>query len=259
MKFVPLYSGSSGNSSYVCSNEVRLLIDAGVTGKAIAEALNNIGESPSALDAILVTHEHIDHIRSVGILSRKYNIPIYANAKTWEAMSPTIKEVAFSNVRLFDSRRDFYIGDFNIAPVRTSHDAEESVGFIIVNKGRKLAYITDAGYIQEDQLERAAGAGLVFIESNHDIDMLRSGPYPYPLKQRILSNKGHLSNADCAQALIKLYTSGVKRAILGHLSKDNNTESMAASTMLDAFRKQSIYDFKFAIAKRDRITGVFDV
>lgn len=259
MKFTPLYSGSSGNSSYICSDDVRILIDAGVSAKAITEALSSIGESIAAVNAIIVTHEHIDHVRSVGTLSRKYNIPIYANAKTWEAMGPIIKEVAFSNVRLFDSRRDFYIGGVNIAPMRTSHDAEESVGFIIVNRGRKLAYITDVGFIQEEQLERAAGADLVFIESNHDVDMLLRGPYPYPLKQRILSNRGHLSNADCAQALTRLYTSGVRRAILGHLSKDNNTEGVAASTLIDAFHRQSIYDFKFAIAKRDRATGVFDV
>ena len=202
MRFIPLFSGSSGNCSVIQTEKATLLVDAGLTGKAVCGALASAGINPASVDGILVTHDHIDHTRAVGILSRKYDMPVYANAGTWEAMNPIVKQVDFRNVRVFRTDEDFYIGDINILPFKTPHDAKESVGFIFISRGSKLAYMTDIGCVHESMLNQAAGAQLVFIESNHDVQMLKTGPYPYVLKKRILSDNGHLSNADCGAACI---------------------------------------------------------
>ena len=164
MRFIPLFSGSSGNCSVIQTEKATLLVDAGLTGKAVCGALASAGINPACIDGILVTHDHIDHTRAVGILSRKYDMPVYANAGTWEAMNPIVKQVDFRNVRVFRTDEDFYIGDINILPFKTPHDAKESVGFIFINRGSKLAYMTDIGCVHESMLNQAAGAQLVFIE-----------------------------------------------------------------------------------------------
>ena len=255
MRFIPLFSGSSGNCSVIQTEKATLLVDAGLTGKAVCGALASAGINPASIDGILVTHDHIDHTRAVGILSRKYDMPVYANAGTWEAMNPIVKQVDFRNVRVFRTDEDFYIGDINILPFKTPHDAKESVGFIFISRGSKLAYMTDIGCVHESMLNQAAGAQLVFIESNHDVQMLKTGPYPYVLKKRILSDNGHLSNADCGAA----YSPGVRRAVLGHLSQENNTEETAFSTVTQALEAAGISDMQLVVAKRDGVTGVFEV
>lgn len=259
MRFIPLFSGSSGNCSVIQTEKATLLVDAGLTGKAVCGALASAGINPASIDGILVTHDHIDHTRAVGILSRKYDMPVYANAGTWEAMNPIVKQVDFRNVRVFRTDEDFYIGDINILPFKTPHDAKESVGFIFISRGSKLAYMTDIGCVHESMLNPAAGAQLVFIESNHDVQMLKTGPYPYVLKKRILSDNGHLSNADCGAALVRLYSTGVRRAVLGHLSQENNTEETAFSTVTQALEAAGISDMQLVVAKRDGVTGVFEV
>ncbi|MCH5279816.1 MAG: MBL fold metallo-hydrolase [Christensenellaceae bacterium] len=258
MKFIPLLSGSSGNSSLIVVGGKKLLVDAGHTGKCITDALRMVGTDPAELSGILVTHDHIDHTKGVGILSRRYNLPVYANAGTFEAMQPIVKEIAFSNVRLFRSGQDFYIGDINITPFRTPHDAAEPVGFAFTYRGCKLTYMTDIGCMREELYEYAANSRLLFIEANHDIPMLKNGPYPYPLKKRILSDKGHLSNENCGRALIRLYELGVRSAILGHLSKENNTEALAYSTVRGLLEASGIADMQLTVAKRDAVTGVFE-
>lgn len=259
MRFIPLFSGSSGNSSYIEAGGVRLLIDAGLTGKLVTEALYSVGIRPEALNGILVTHDHVDHTKGVGILSRKYNLPVYANEGTFRAMTPIVKDLDFKNVRLFRTGEDFYIGDLNITPFKTPHDAAESVGFCFAHQGKKLCYMTDIGCFRESMFGEAAGAQLVFIEANHDVEMLKNGPYPYHLKQRILSESGHLSNENCGKALVRLYGTGVRYAVLGHLSKENNTEEAAFSAVSGALEKAGISDMHVIVAKRDRITGIFEI
>lgn len=259
MKFIPLFSGSSGNSSYLEVGSTRLLIDAGMTGKAITEALCRISVSPEKLNGILVTHDHVDHTRGVGILSRKYGLPVYANAGTLKAMEPITKELPYSSTRLFQTDEDFYIGSINIFPFKTPHDAAESVGFVFTSGEKKLTYMTDIGCMREAMLSRAAGSNLVFIEANHDIEMLKYGPYPYPLKQRILSDHGHLSNENCGKALVKLYETGVRFAVLGHLSKENNTEYEAYNTVSRVLEEANISDMRIVVAKRGEITGIFEL
>lgn len=258
MKFIPLISGSSGNSSLIEAGGKKLLVDAGHTGKCIQDALRMVGTDPTELSGILVTHDHVDHTKGVGVLSRRYDLPVYANAGTFETMKPIVNEIAFPNVRLFRSNQDFYIGDINITPFKTPHDAAEPVGFAFTYRGCKLTYMTDIGCMREELYEHAANSNLLFIEANHDIPMLKNGPYPYALKKRILSDKGHLSNDNCGRALVRLYGLGVRSAILGHLSKENNTEELAYSTVRGLLEAEGITDMQLTVAKRSTVTGVFE-
>lgn len=261
MQFSPLYSSSSGNSSLISAGKTKVLVDAGLTGKAVEAALAQVNVSATQIDAILITHEHIDHIKGVGVLSRRYNIPVYANEGTWKAMAEQVGSIGFRNVRTFVTGQDFYIGDLNVTPFSTSHDAAEPVGYGFFCKGSSLVYMTDTGCVSESLREKAEGADLLFIESNHDVGMLKNGPYPYQLKKRILSDKGHLSNDSCAELLKKLYLKGVRRAILAHLSHENNTEQIAYSTVRSALENEGIAekDYFIAVAHRDRVTGIFDI
>ncbi|MBO4848540.1 MAG: MBL fold metallo-hydrolase [Clostridia bacterium] len=261
MKFSPLFSGSSGNCSVISTGGTTVLIDAGMPGKAIVSALADVGVDPHDISAIVVTHEHSDHIKGIGIISRRFDIPVYANEGTWRAMSPFIGDIAMKNIRTFVTGQNFYIGDIDLTPFRTSHDAAEPVGYSFFHKGRRIVYMTDTGCAPESLRETAAGADLLFLEANHDIDMLKNGPYPYQLKRRILSDKGHLSNAAAGELLNKLYPTGVRRVILAHLSRENNTETIAYNTVRHSLEEGGIAekDVFLAVAHRDRVTGVFEL
>ncbi len=259
MRFIPLFSGSSGNSSYIEAGGTRLLVDAGLAGRMITDALDEVDVRAETLSGILVTHDHIDHTKGVGVLSRKYDLPVYATAGTFRAMAPIVRELAFPNVRLIRPGEDFYIGQINVIPFATPHDAAEPCGFCFVEGGKKLCYMTDIGCFRESMFDAAAGSDLMFIESNHDIEMLKHGPYPYPLKQRILSEHGHLSNAKCGEALVRLYETGVRFAVLAHLSAENNTEEKAFSTVTRVLEEAGIGDMQIVVAKRDGITGCFNI
>lgn len=261
MIFSPLFSGSSGNCSLVSAGGVNILVDAGMTGKAILSALADVEVDPSDINAIVVTHEHSDHIKGVGVLSRKFNIPVYANEGTWKAMSPLIGDVALRNIRTFVTGQNFYIGDVDVTPFAISHDAAEPVGYSFFNKGSRLVSMTDTGYVTEKLRETAAGADLLFLESNHDIEMLKNGPYPYQLKKRILSEKGHLSNTAAGELAVKLYGTGVRRAILAHLSRENNSEAIAYGSVRRALAENGISekDYFLTVAHRDRVTGIFEI
>ena len=261
MRFCPLYSGSSGNSSFIESGPVRLLVDAGLPGSRIISALRSIGVEPESINGILVTHDHSDHVAGVGILARKLHIPIYANAATWRAMAGALGPVPPEQTRVFETGRDFFIGPLNILPCPASHDGADPVGYVFTDGAKKLTVITDTGCFGADLVCAAAGSDLVLIESNHDIEMLKVGRYPYPLKMRILGAFGHLSNDACGEALVKLYTTGVRRAILAHLSQDNNIESLAYETVRAILRASDIPDEAFAlsIAHRDAPGAVLEV
>ena len=261
MKFSPLFSGSSGNCSLVSAGGVNVLVDAGMTGKAIVSALSEVGVSPVELSAIVLTHEHVDHIRGVGVLSRKYDIPVYANEGTWRAAGSLLGSIAMRNIRTFVTGQNFYIGDIDLTPFPLSHDAAEPVGYAFFSKGARLVFMTDTGCATPVQRETAQGADLLFLESNHDIELLKHGPYPYQLKKRILSEKGHLSNDAAGSFLTGLYTSGVRRAILAHLSRENNTERIAYDAVRGSLTEAGIEekDFFLTVAHRDRVTGIFEL
>lgn len=261
MRFCPLYSGSSGNALLVLADGVAILVDAGLPGRVVAEALAAAGVAPEQLSGILVTHEHSDHVKGVGILARRYRLPVYANAGTWRGMLPLIGEIPPAQVRVFETERDFYLGGVNVLPYKTPHDANESVGFVFQSGGSKLSILTDAGHVNERMLDAVSGSGLILIESNHDVEMLKAGRYPFPLKRRILGDEGHLSNDACGAALTALYGRGVRQAVLGHLSRENNFESLALETVRAALRASDVPDEAFAlsVAHRDRVGEIYEV
>lgn len=260
MKFSPLSSGSSGNATYIEADGVRLLVDAGLTCKRITELLDMIGVEPGQLTAVLLTHEHIDHIRGVSVLSKKHDIPVYANAACWSAMREhgMAEGVSPRNMRVFETDRDFYLDGVRVYPFSTSHDAAHPVGYTISAGGRKCAVCTDLGRVDERILGILAGADILLLEANHDVDMLMAGSYPHMLKKRILSGQGHLCNEDCAKALVKLYASGVRNAVLGHLSDENNYPQLAYATVTSILEDAGLLDeVRVAVAERSMPTGVF--
>ena len=226
LTIAPLYSSSSGNSTYIGSENTSILIDAGLAGKHITSALEQIGRDPRSIKGILVTHEHSDHIKGVGIISRKFDIPVYANAATWEAMLPKIGSINERNIRTVD-KGDFFIGDLMITPIPLFHDAADPMGYSVACGGRRISVMTDTGKVSKAMIEKTAGSQIVLLESNHDVQMLKCGSYPYELKRRILSTHGHLSNEDCGLCAVELAKQGVKGILLGHLSKENNFEELA--------------------------------
>ncbi|MDD4075317.1 MAG: MBL fold metallo-hydrolase [Eubacteriales bacterium] len=259
MRLIPLFSGSSGNCILLEAGGARLLVDAGLPGRTIEAALSSVGVSPQTLTGILVTHEHIDHTRGIGVLSRRFDLPVYANAGTWEGMQADVGPVALRNMRMFETGREFYADKLLIQSFPTPHDARESVGYSFAAEDRRASVMTDIGYVPEALLDAVGKSDLLLIESNHDEEMLKVGPYPYPLKRRILGDQGHLSNENCGKTLCKLYKRGVRCAILGHLSKENNYEQLALETVRSELRCEDIPDdaFQLTVAHRDRITGVF--
>lgn len=263
LTYAPLYSGSSGNAAVLASDRARVLVDAGRTGTALTCALNEVGIPPASLNGILITHEHSDHIKGAGILSRKYDLPIYANSATWEAMERSLGNIAARNMRIFETGHDFFIGDINVAPYSIPHDAADPVGYCFYNQGCKIAQMTDLGHASAAVLQEVAGADLLLIESNHDIDMLKAGQrYPYALKQRILGNHGHLSNEAAGVACALLIERGVRRFILGHLSAENNFEELAYRTVVSVLSERGIVldkDVELYMAKRELVTGIFHV
>ena len=261
MRFVPLCSGSSGNATYIEAGNARLLIDAGLSCRRITELMSQVGADPRTLTAILVTHEHIDHIRGISVLSRKYHIPVYANADTWAAMETALAGVYPSERCVFESDRDLYLGRLRIYPFTTPHDAAHSVGFTLFDGENKCGVCTDLGHVDKRIIDVLSGCSVLLLEANHDVDMLMAGPYPYALKQRILSGRGHLCNEDCGKAAAQLYEKGVKHLILGHLSAENNFPPLAVATVRGVLRDCGIPDegMSIALAQRSEPTGIFEV
>src|SRR5690554_5369682 len=240
MKFCSIASGSSGNCLFLQSQHTKLLIDVGISGKRVTNALDQLDVKGEELDGILVTHDHSDHIKGVGIVSRKYNLPIYANSATWEVMVEGIGKINPGNIRYFQSNSPFEIKDLQIKPFHTSHDAMESVGFSVLGNNKKMSIATDLGVIDDALLENLYGSDLVVLEANHDVQMLTIGPYPYFLKRRILSNEGHLSNESAGNALVKLVQKGLKRVLLAHLSRENNFPELAYQTVYNILSENRI-------------------
>ena len=259
--FCPLFSGSSGNALFIGGGDTRLLIDAGMPGKSIEGALREIGVLPETLTGIAVTHEHSDHVKGVGILSRKYHIPVYANEGTWNGMARAVGEVPAGCRRITRTDEDFYIGDLALLPFAIPHDAAEPVGYRVFCAGHSVGTATDIGHMTKKILQTLAGTEVLLLESNHDPEMLRRNPhYPLQLKQRILGSRGHLSNDDSANALLSLYETGVRQVLLGHLSGENNTPARALDTAVRRLEQNGVRlneDIGLGIAWRDRVSAKF--
>jgi len=262
LRFSPLFSGSSGNAIYVGCDEAHLLVDAGMSGNRVTAELSAMGIDPRSLNAILVTHEHADHIKGIGILSRKYDLPIYATEGTWQGMYGKIGAIADKNCILFEPGEDFFIGPIDVTPFSTPHDANQSVGYTFQLDGAKLAIATDLGCIRDGWLKHVMGSDAVILESNYDPDMLTAGPYPYELKKRIRSNRGHLSNDDASHVATELARNGTRQIILGHLSKENNFPELAMRSCELTMQMAGIVphdDVALYIARRDGATGLFSI
>ena len=230
VQFTILGSGSSGNCAYLESDETRLLIDAGFSGRQIRLRLATIERSPERLHGILITHEHSDHIQGLAALAAKLQVPVYCNRLTKEAIEATL-EVRL-NYRIFETGASFEIGDIGIDTFSVPHDAYDPVGFLLRTAEGNIGFLTDLGHATKLVLERVRQANILVLEANHDLQLLRDDTRrPWSLKQRILSRHGHLSNDAAASAAEEIISADLRRIYLGHLSRDCNTPKLALETV----------------------------
>lgn len=227
MKFSVLASGSTGNSIYVENGQHAFIVDAGLTGKKMEALLAQIDREAKQLSGILVTHEHSDHIKGVGVLARKHNIPVFANAKTWEAMNSSIGNIPLDQRFEWKTDEVKTFGGLDIQSFAVSHDAAEPMFYTFQEDGRKLVVMTDTGYVSDRMKGFISTADAYVFESNHDVSMLQMGPYPWKIKRRILSDVGHVSNEDAAVAMSEVVAEKETQIYLAHLSKDNNMKELA--------------------------------
>lgn len=260
IKFCSFASGSSGNCYLVRDDDTAILIDAGISGKKILHNLHETGTEPEEVAALLVTHEHIDHVKSLPVLSKKLpNVLMYANLRTWEN---TERPVPDEKKRVFHTGQEFTVGGFTIRPFAVSHDAAEPVGFSIAKDGCQISILTDSGVLSDENLREIAGADLLVLESNHEEEILLMGRYPYPLKRRILGDEGHLSNVACGEYLARIHEAVRKprQVLLGHLSHENNDPSVAMLAVRNTLLEHGIVpggDLQIEVARRDRRSDVF--
>lgn len=228
-KFLSLFSGSSGNSTYIGDGDSGILIDAGRTAKQLADALQAREIDPAGIGALFITHEHVDHGQGIRVFASKYNVPVYATEGTIKGLWQ--KGYVNEKTALHVMENEVQIGSLTVSAFATSHDTYEPCGFTVrTGDERKATVCTDTGILTEESKQALKGSDLVLLESNHELNMLLNGPYPYPLKMRVSGAKGHLSNDDCARELVKLVESGTTRLFLGHLSRENNTPEIAHQT-----------------------------
>ncbi|MGY3725190.1 Phosphoribosyl 1,2-cyclic phosphodiesterase [Granulicatella balaenopterae] len=225
-----LASGSSGNATYIETPKRRILVDCGFSGKAVEAMMNKIDRSMKDVDSILVTHEHSDHIQGVGVLARRYHLDVYANEKTWEAMMPKLGKIDPAQKHIFEPGITKTFGDIDVMSFSVSHDAADPQFYSFQKDNKQFVLLTDTGYVSERLRGLLANADGYLMESNHDLEMLRMGPYAWHLKQRILGDQGHLSNEDGALAAAEMVGDKTKRIFLGHLSKENNMKDLAYQT-----------------------------
>lgn len=258
--FCSLYSGSSGNCSIVQSDNTKILIDAGESAKKISESLENLNINPTDINGILVTHEHIDHVKGLGTFSKKYNIPVYANKETWKAMPAQREKITENNIKFFNFEK-FNIGNLEINPFSIPHDAANPCGFNILNGKKKISIATDIGHITNEILENLVKSSFLLLESNYDSEVLKCSPYPYLLKQRISGPFGHLSNNSAGKTISHLANLGLNNVMLGHLSKENNFPELAYKTVVEELIKNKIDEnnIKIAVANRDKASSIVDV
>ncbi|MDE7223072.1 MAG: MBL fold metallo-hydrolase [Acetatifactor sp.] len=265
MRMCSIASGSSGNCVYVGSDATHLLIDVGISGKKAESGLEELDISGRDLDGILITHEHADHISGLGVLARKYEVPLYATRGTIEAARQT-KSLGSIDPQLWvevQEDRRFTIKDLTINPLKISHDAAQPVAYRISYGSRKVAVCTDLGVYNDYTVECLKGLDAILLEANHDVNMLQVGPYPYYLKQRILGNRGHLSNENSGKLLCRILHDGMKYIALGHLSQENNLPELAYEAVrMEITFGETPYkaeDFQIQVARRSEVSPVMQL
>ena len=256
IKFCNLFSGSSGNCTFVSSKNTKILVDAGVSCLKISKALAELDVSLDEIDAILVTHEHVDHIKGITTIVNKYHVPIYASEKTWKMMNSLKVPDAYQLT--FEPNNLFNIGDFDIYPFSIPHDAADPCGFSLSCENKKVTIATDMGYIDNTILEQMEKSDVLLLESNYDVETLKCSPYPFFLKQRISGKNGHLSNDVAGKAICHLCQKGVNNIILGHLSKENNFPELAYQTVLNELQQRDL-SCNLSVANRDKIDDVLEL
>lgn len=265
MRFASIASGSSGNCIYIGSDTANILIDDGISAKRTGEGLASLGIRPDELDAVFVTHEHTDHTQGLGVLARKYGIPIYATQGTIAGIKATtsLGRIDDSLFNVIKADQKISVKDLYINPMRISHDASEPVAYRVLCENRKISVITDLGTFDEYTIDCLRNSDIIMAEANHDVRMLETGPYPYYLKRRILSDRGHLSNDNSGKMIASLLHDNLKAIFLGHLSKENNMPELAYETVrLEiemADNKYHARDFLLKVAKRDSVTEPFEI
>ena len=250
MEVISLQSGSAGNCVFVRSGETRLLFDAGISGNNAQMRLADYGHNIRDCDGLILSHEHWDHISGVGVLHRKFDLPVHANLRTWNATRAKPSTGCIGRPNYFESGKPFRIGSMRIETLRTPHDAIEGVCFVIedIETGQRFGLLTDLGHVFSGLLEMMGTLDAVLIESNYDESMLRHGPYPQKLKDRISGKRGHISNTDAAELLNACDADKLQWACLGHLSEKNNSPEVAMAT----HRERNGDRFPIFCANRDR-------
>lgn len=265
MRLCSIASGSSGNCIYVGTDTTHILVDAGISGKRTEQGLHALGITGADLDAIFITHEHIDHIGGLGVMARKYGIPIYGTEGTLRAVKHTksLGKIDESLFQYINAEEKLILKDMVLNPMNTSHDAAQPVAYRISYGKKKAAIITDLGTYNDYTVECLKGMDVLFLEANHDVNMLQVGPYPYHLKQRILGSRGHLSNEHSGRLLGKLLHDHLQAVVLGHLSQENNLPELAYETVrLEITMAENPYkadDFPISIAKRSEVSQVVHI
>lgn len=265
MRLVSIASGSSGNCIYIGSDNTHILVDAGISNKRIEQGLNEIGLKGNDINAVVITHEHSDHTKGLGVLARKYGVPIYGTKETLEEIGE-MKYLGEYPRELFCPVRpdvEFTVGDLNIQPFSIDHDAANPVAYRVNHGRRNVAVATDMGHYDQYVIDHLQGLDALLLESNHDVNMLETGPYPYYLKRRILGDHGHLSNENAGRLLNYVLHDHLKHILLGHLSKENNYEALAYETVrLEIDQGDTPYkasDFSIAVAKRDEMSQIINL
>jgi len=252
-----LASSSRGNCTFVSDGRTHILVDAGISARRIAAALRAADIGPQELSGVLITHEHADHVSGLATLTKRYGLPVYAGLRTAAALERTI---APQYIRPFEIGNDFMLGGLGISSFLTPHDTPESAGYVIRAGNSSAVIATDMGHVTETARQSICRADILLIEANHDIEMLKNGSYPYYLKRRILGARGHLSNLDCAAAVLAAVKSGVTRVLLGHLSEENNTPELALETVGGALRvdgAEQDRDYALCVAPRTAPGEIF--
>ena len=253
LKFCSLYSGSSGNSLFVETENTKILVDAGVSSKKIETALSNLEIDPTSIDGILITHEHTDHVQGLGTFAKKFDLPVFVNQKTLDAMPKQKEKIPEKNIKKFTIEEKFEIGDMQIKPFAIPHDAANPCGFNIFKDNKKISIATDIGHMTNGVIKNLEDSIFVLLESNYDPEVLKFSRYPYPLKARIAGPIGHLSNESAGKTISHLMQSGLQQAILGHLSKESNFPELAYKTVVDEIiaNNQDENSLKLGVASRD--------
>jgi len=254
LNFCSLYSGSSGNSLFVETENTKILIDAGMSCKKIEEALHSIEVDPSSINAILVTHEHSDHVKGISTISKKFDIPVFATKETFEAMPAHTEKLSEKNINFFNPAEKFCIDDLEILPFSIPHDAANPCGFNITKDKNQISIATDIGHMTKSILNNLEGSEFILLESNYDTEVLRCCSYPFILKSRIASDTGHLSNTVAGKTISYLSkNSNLNTAMLGHLSKESNFPELAYQTVVDELITNcgGNNSIKLSVANRD--------